>query len=261
MSVGERADIGVVFALPAEQGCTEDLLADLSFIEAAGIPIRTGRLGERSIVLATSGPGPAAAARATQMLLDVHRPQWIISAGFCGGLQSDVARNEILAAAEYFERPELSELLVAALAKAKASGLATASKEGRFAMVPRIVARSEEKQALGVQTAALACDMESAAVVEACAGRGVPCLVIRVVSDPVDEDLPSDLEPLMSARTTARTLGAVVGALWRRPASAKDLWRLKENALLAADALAKHLREVMLRLPLEPRFGRLSEGA
>lgn len=257
MSVGERADIGVVFALPAEQGCTEDSLSDLSFIEAAGIPIRTGRLRERSIVLATSGPGPAAAARATQMLIDVHRPQWIISAGFCGGLQADVARNEILAAAEYFGRPELSEPLAAGLAKAAAAGVATASKQGRFATVPRIVARSEEKRALGTQTAALACDMESATVVEACAGRGVPCLVIRVVSDPVDEDLPSDLEPLMSAKTTARTLGAVVGALWRRPASAKDLWRLKENALLAADTLAKHLRDVMANLPLEPRFGRI----
>ena len=58
----------------------------------------------------------------------------------------------------------------------------------------------------------------------------------------------------MSAKSTARMLGAVVGALWRRPAGAKDLWQLKENALLAADALAKHLREVMLRLPLEPRM-------
>ncbi|MGC3972655.1 MAG: hypothetical protein QM775_36520 [Pirellulales bacterium] len=258
MSLGERADIGVVFALGAEQGCTEDLLADISYVEASGVPIRTGRLGDRLIVLATSGPGPAAAARATQMLLDVHRPQWIISAGFCGGLQADVARNQILAAVEYFERPELTAPLAASLAKAAANDAASPGKPARFVTVPGIVARSEDKRALGVKTGASVCEMESAAVVEACEVRGVSCLVLRVVSDPVDEDLPSDLEPLMSAKTTARTLGAVFGALWRRPASAKDLWRLKENALLAADALAKHLRDVLFRLPLEPRFGKLN---
>ncbi len=254
MALGQPCDIGVVFALGAEQGCTEDLLSDLQFIEAAGVPIRLGQLEGRSIVLATSGPGAAAAANACRMLLDVHRPQWLISAGFCGGLQPELRRNDIVAATEFVDRPELAAVLADALSKAATAGIPTPHHQGRIAGVPRIVARSVDKRSLGESTGALACEMESAAVVEVCAERAKPCLVLRVVSDPVDEDLPPDLEPLMSAKSTARTLGAVVGALWRRPASAKDLWQLKENALTAADALAKHLREVMLRLPLEPRM-------
>ncbi|MBA4015915.1 MAG: hypothetical protein C0483_01870 [Pirellula sp.] len=257
MALGQPCDIGVVFALGAEQGCTEDLLNDLHFIEAAGVPIRLGQLEGRSIVLATSGHGTVAAAKACQMLLDVHRPQWLISAGFCGGLQASLRRNDIVGATEFVDRPELSESLARACAKALASGVPVPQHQGLFATVPRIVARSADKQALGASTGALVCEMESAAVVEFCAERAAPCLVLRVVSDPVDEDLPPDLEPLMSAKSTARTLGAVVGALWRRPASAKDLWQLKENALIAADTLAKHLREVMLRLPLEPRIGNI----
>ena len=258
MALGHPCDIGVVFALGAEQGCTEDLLSDLQFIEAAGVPIRVGQLEGRSIVLATSGPGPVAAAKACRMLLDVHRPQWLISAGFCGGLQPELRRNAIVAATEFVDRPELTESLAAALSKAVTAGVPAPNHQGRFATVPRIVARGADKRALGVSTGALACEMESAAVVEACLGRAADCLVLRVVSDPVDEDLPPDLEPLMSAKSTARTLGAVVGALWRRPASAKDLWQLKENALTAADTLAKHLREVMCRLPLEPRIGNIA---
>lgn len=261
MALGQPCDIGVVFALGAEQGCTEDLLSDLQFIEAAGVPIRIGQLEGRSIVLATSGPGPAAAAKACRMLLDVHRPQWLISAGFCGGLQPEVRRNDIVAASEFVDRPELSAALVDAWSKASTAGIPAPHHQGRVAIVPHIVARSVDKHALGVSTGALVCEMESAAVVEVCAERETPCLVLRVVSDPVDEDLPPDLEPLMSAKSAARTLGAVVGALWRRPASAKDLWQLKENALMAADALAKHLRDVMLRLPLEPRIGNLTSDA
>ena len=255
MALGQPCDIGVVFALGAEQGCTEDLLGDLQFIEAAGVPIRIGQLEGRTIVLATSGPGPAAAAQACRMLLDVHRPQWLISAGFCGGLQAELRRNDIVGATEFVDRPELSAALAGALSKASTTRIPAPNHQGRFATVQRIVARGADKRALGVATGALACEMESAAVVEVCAERAAQCLVLRIVSDPVDEDLPPDLEPLMSAKSTARTLGAVVGALWRRPASAKDLWQLKENALMAADTLAKHLRDVMLRLPLEPRIG------
>ena len=260
MALGHPCDIGVVFALGAEQGCTEDLLSDLQFIEAAGVPIRLGQLEGRSIVLATSGPGAVAAAKACRMLLDVHRPQWLISAGFCGGLQPELRRNAIVAATEFVDRPELTAALAGGVSKAATAGVTSPQHQGRMATVPRIVARSVDKRVLGEATRALVCEMESAAVVEVCAERSISCLVLRVVSDPVEEDLPPDLEPLMSAKSTARTLGAVVGALWRRPASAKDLWQLKENALTAADTLANHLRDVMLRLSLEPRIGNIASN-
>ena len=39
-------------------------------------------------------------------------------------------------------------------------------------------------------------------------------------------------------------MGAAVGALWRRPASAKEMYQLRENALVASGQLAKFLAEV-----------------
>lgn len=243
-------DIGLVFALATEQGCTQDLLTDLEFFEAAGFKIRRGKFGGRSIVCITSGIGRAAAARATEVLIDGHRPEWIISAGFCGGLVPQLAINDIVAADAMYEHPEWNEALRRKLSEASAAGVPAAEHTGLVTTVDHIVAKGAAKRALGVATGALACEMESSGVVEVGVRRGMTPLVLRVVSDPVDEDLPSDLEPLMRQKSAAGTFGAVIGALWRRPSSVKDLLRLQENALTTSDTLAKHLARVMEKLPL-----------
>jgi hypothetical protein len=43
-------------------------------------------------------------------------------------------------------------------------------------------------------------------------------------------------------------LGAVIGALWKRPGSYKDMWQLRENAMLAAESLAEFLDGVVKQL-------------
>ncbi|MCE9604622.1 MAG: hypothetical protein K8U03_06915 [Planctomycetia bacterium] len=248
-------DIGLIFALQAEQGCTEDLLTEIEYYEAAGLKIRRGifkgsSAAGRSIVCVTSGVGRAAGAHACEALIDGHRPQWIISAGFCGGLVPQLARNQIVAADAFHDRPEWTDELRRRIAEAAAAGVPAAEHVGPLTTVDRIIAKSAAKHALGAATGALACEMESSGVAEVCLRRGVPLLVLRVVSDPVDEDLPLDLEPLMRQKSAAGTFGAVVGALWRRPSSVKDMLRLQENALTTSDTLAKHLARVMEKLPL-----------
>ena len=88
---------------------------------------------------------------------------------------------------------------------------------------------------------ALAADMETFAVAEVCRQRGVPFASIRVVNDTSDETLPRDVEHLLAQKTGAAQLGAALGAIWRRPASAKDMYQLRENALVASGRLAKFL--------------------
>lgn len=254
MLTAQPCDIGFVFAHSSEQGCTEDLLGELQYFEADGLPIRLGTLHGRRIAIATSGPGRAAAAEACRTLIAGHRPQWLISAGFCGGLVPQLRRNDIVAATSFFVPTPQPEVLLPELARALSAGVPAPAHQGRLVTVDHIVAQSNEKRALGEATGALACEMESDAVVAACRERGVACLVLRVVSDPVDEELPADLEPLLQKQSTARLFGSVVGTLWRRPASAKDMFRLKEAALIAGDTLAKYLSEVVAKLPLEPRI-------
>jgi hypothetical protein len=44
----------------------------------------------------------------------------------------------------------------------------------------------------------------------------------------------------------------VVGALWKRPGSYKDLWRLRQNAHLAGDRLGQFLVS-MIKQMVEPK--------
>jgi adenosylhomocysteine nucleosidase len=58
--------------------------------------------------------------------------------------------------------------------------------------MPTVIGRAEDKRQLARLSAAIALDMESAALGAAAARRGVPFAVVRTVSDLVDEDLPVD---------------------------------------------------------------------
>ena len=56
----------------------------------------------------------------------------------------------------------------------------------------RVVGRSADKQAISRMTGAVALDMESAALAQVAEERGVPFVVLRTVSDLVEEELPLD---------------------------------------------------------------------
>ena len=73
--------------------------------------------------------------------------------------------------------------------------------------------------------------METFAVAEVCAARQVAFSSIRVVNDTADEALPHNVEHLLAQKTAAARLGAALGAVLHRPASAKDMYQLRENAL------------------------------
>jgi adenosylhomocysteine nucleosidase len=91
--------------------------------------------------------------------------------------------------------------------------------------------------------------MESFAVVETCRKVGVPCLAIRVISDAVDDELPPEIEHLLKQKSLAGKLGAAAGAVMKRFSAAKDLWKLREDALKASDRLARFSVGVVEQLP------------
>jgi adenosylhomocysteine nucleosidase len=188
---------------------------------------------------------------ACEVLLQGHRPKWIISAGFCGALVPGLRAETVVLADGLFGDARASEHLAASLARIPAEALPSPAARGRFAQVDRIVSRAVDKRALVTETQAIACDMESLAVAQACLKRGVPVSAVRSISDTVDEDLPADLDPLMQPRSAAGTFGAVVGAIWRRPSSVKDMLKLKERALMASVELGKYLVKFIAALPLE----------
>jgi adenosylhomocysteine nucleosidase len=240
--------VGLVFALPLESGYFEDRLAGLISIKGHGFTIRTGGLNGRGVAVAIGGHGQERARRAAEALITGHRPKWVISAGFAGGLQQKLNRGDIVLAdgvvGEHGERMSI-DLHLPPDEGQTVRGLHV----GRLLTVDRIIHKSAEKWTLGKKFSAVAVDMESLAVAKVCQQEKQRFLAIRAITDTVDDELPRDVERLLNRPTMVRKLGAAAGSLLRRPSAAKDLWRLRESAILSADRLAKFLARVIDQLP------------
>ncbi|MEX2315866.1 MAG: hypothetical protein WD669_01850 [Pirellulales bacterium] len=239
--------VGLVFALPIEAGGLVDRLSGMIRTEGSGFVAREGGLDGRRIVIIESGVGRQRASKATEALIVGHRPRWIVSAGFAGGLDDRLKQGDIL----------MADSLADAGAKQlaidfKLAGQSQSSPRvhvGRLLTVERVIRDPAEKRALGQRHGALAVDMESIGVAEVCQTEKVRFLSVRVIIDTVDQALPHDIDLLVSKKSTAGRLGAAAGAILRRPGSIKDMWQLKEDALVASERLAKFLLGVIGQLP------------
>ncbi len=242
----------ILFALGEEAGGLDDRLEDFRVLRGAGFQVHLGRLKGRRLVVGISGAGQQPAARAAAAILQAYRPPLVVSAGFCGGLDPQLRRHDLLVAQEV-QNAQGQTVQVGCELDLSAMRLRGKVHMGRLITVDQPVRTPAAKRALGQQSGALAVDMESFAVAQLCQSEGVACRVFRVVSDAVDDPLPREVAGLVRQKTTAARLGAALASVWNRPGSLKDLYRLKENALIASDRLADLLTEAIGQLcPLPP---------
>lgn len=238
-------DVAVIFALGIEAGGLEDLLQGAVTTHAAGLALREGKLRGRSVVVAETGVGAQAAAAGAELVIAGHRPAWIISAGFSGGLNGNLRRGDVVIANALVHsdgrRLAIDLKLDAATDKGLHIGACTSANA--------LVSQPAAKEALGKTTGALAVDLESWAVGDACRFAKTRFLCVRIISDAVDERLPPEIEMLARQKSSVARLGAAAGAIFRRPASIKDMLKLKEDALVYSDRLARFLTGVIEQLP------------
>lgn len=244
----EVCHVGLVFAMGIEAGGLIDQLSGVIRIDGANFVAREGGLEGKRLVVVESGVGATAAASAATALIQGHKPRWIISAGFAGGLDDRLQQGDILMANEIVDL-EGHRLTIDLKFDPQALQNMRHLHVGRLLTVDSVVGDIEEKRALGQRQGALAVDMESIAVADVCRQEQVRCLSIRVISDAVDQVLPKDLDYLVKRKTLAGRIGAAAGAAVRRPSSIKDMWQLKEDALVASDRLAKFLAGIIGQLP------------
>jgi adenosylhomocysteine nucleosidase len=244
----EVCHVGLVFAMGIEAGGLIDQLSGVIRTDGAGFVAREGGLEGRRLVVVESGVGREAAASAAAALVQGHQPRWIITTGFAGGLDDRLRQNDILMANEIVDADGRRLTIDLKFDPQSLHGMRHLHV-GRLLTVDQVAADTEEKRALGQQHGALAVDMESMAVADVCRQEQVRCLSIRIISDAVDRALPRDIDYLVKRTTLAGRIGAAAGAALRRPSSIKDMWQLKEDALVASDRLAKFLVGIIGQLP------------
>jgi adenosylhomocysteine nucleosidase len=238
-----KADIGLVCALPIEIGDFLGRCKRVKSYSGGHFKFCGGLYDDIRIVIVEAGTGQKRAKRATSALIDAHAPRWIVSTGFAGSLRDEIKIGHI-AVANQIVGPENEVLTIdVRMTSDPSRGLHV----GRFFTADHMVRTVAEKRSLAEEHEAIAVDMESLAVAAICRDSKTRFMAVRSISDDLSSDLPPEVLSLVG-ETGAVRFGAVLGSLWKRPSSAKDMWRMRENAMLAAERLADFLDGIVVQL-------------
>jgi adenosylhomocysteine nucleosidase len=239
------ADVGIVMAMPIEAGYLLDGLRRVRKYSARSRTIVEGEIAGKLVTLIVSGPGQSAARRAVELLFAGHRPRTLISAGFAGGLDPSLARNDLVLPDEVCE-VQGRRVEIAGLSSYPAGIERT---RGRLLTIERVITGSAEKATLRAIHGADLIDMETAAVAQFAGERSLRFHAVRIISDTAQEELPDEVARLLSHSGSYR-VGVALRAIWHRPGAVKDFWSLHARALESADRLARCLTRVLEFLPL-----------
>ena len=164
----------------------------------------------------------------------VAEPALVVSAGACGALSPGLAEGDLV----------VPETVVgptgARHATAEVAGL---RRVGTLVTVDEVVATPSAKARLWVEAGALACDMESAVILEWARVHEIPAAVIRAVSDTAERGVPADLAAVVEPDGRVRTLRAVRAVL-ARPGAFADALALRSGTHVALRAVARALGRI-----------------
>jgi len=216
---------------------------------------RAGSLARHgSVELARLGETAARASAALEAHLERVSPRALLIVGVCGGLAADLAACDLVVpdavgCAGDADAPAPDAAWLARLPE----GL---GRRGGLVSIERIAATAEEKGHLAadLQPSALAVDLETAALARVAAAHGVPYLVVRAVSDRVDESMPAFLQACIR-RDGSMGRAAIVCSALRRPGRIKMLRALGRRMGRCAEALADAAEVALAAAPAAPGDG------
>ena len=196
--------------------------------------------------------GQAEAAREAVGRLAQRGAEMIVSFGFAGGLAPDLPAGTLLLPKTLrcagrddisVDQAEMAEGAVGLLVGA------TPLSRGALLTVEAPVATVADKQQAQKRFEAVAVDMESYWVAEACRGARLGFLALRAISDPAQRALPPSAARAMGPDGNLQ-IGRLLGGLLSRPGDLPDLVRLGLDSRKASAALG---RAAALLLPLLSR--------
>jgi len=234
----ERVPLTAVLgAMPDEVRMLESRLQDKQVQEHLGMKFFTGTLAGRRVVVAYTGVGKVNAAMTTTLVLDHYQPAEVLFTGVAGGINTNLGPGDIVLGDRVAQHDfgEVSDqnfqtqptdnprtgqhnplffagadrLLAVAEAAAQSvpweqlvttQGARTPQiRRGVIVTGDVFVASPVKCAELRTKFKADAVEMEGGAVTQVCAQQGVPCLVIRSLSDRADATANLDFNKFFHA--------------------------------------------------------------
>lgn len=155
----------------------------------------------------------------------------VVSAGVCGALAPELAVGALVVP-EVVLGPDGRRRATAAVGGPR--------RHGTLLTVDRVLEDAAAKARRWLETGALAADMESAAILDWAAARGLPALVVRGVSDPATRGVPADLARVVHDDGHVQPMLAV-SAMLARPRVLADAVALRTATSAALKTVAAAL--------------------
>ncbi len=240
--------IAVIAAMREE---IEPLVRRLAGRVSVGSDLVAGRLAGRELVLSVCGEGSARAASGIERLFVRCSPSRIVGIGIAGGLTPTLSPGSIVVATRVATTTGVLD--APADDWRRIAVTVSGGVEAAIATSDVILTTREAKTRLARRLAEhnpLVVDLESAAWARAAQAHRVPWLILRAVSDTMNEDLPFDFDRLRDATGSVDRRRVLWHAV-ARPTTIPALWRLRARVRLAAARLADLIEEIVAAVPDE----------
>lgn len=241
--------VAVLAAMEQENRLIETIIADPTERLSHGRRFVIGAISGVPVVTVISGLGKVAAAATVAIVLERFRPSQVLFAGVAGGIGQDVGIGDIVVADELVQHdfdatPLFDRFVIPSLATARIStdpratddltaathrflgggalseiaGAGFAPFDPTGAQVHRGLIGSGDRFVESAADAAtllrdlpdlLAVEMEGAAVAQVCTEAGVPCAVVRSISDRADAAAGVDFLTFVESVAAPLTAGIV----------------------------------------------------
>jgi nucleoside phosphorylase len=241
--------IAVTFALAAESREFLRLLTNKSRADRNGVRVIRGEIDDRTIEVLHTGVGQKICGQRLGKYLSATGPirhgerdqqlDCLISAGFAGALADNLQIGDLLMA-ENFSTVELGET--------RASLSHFPINIANLLTVPALIESPGERNNLALTSGATAVDMETEFIARACAGRGVPLLSLRVISDTPHQLFPAPMEVLFDIERQQTRMLKLATHLLAHPTRVLHLVQFARRIARARKILADALVEAVRNL-------------
>ena len=211
--------IGIIGAMQAEVDSLIREINNTKRKEAFGYTFYSGTIGRHEVVVVRCGVGKVNAAICTQTMILTYRPEAIINTGVAGSLSPELDILDVAVATDAVHHdydtsaigePNGALTINGALVTylpcdegwrnrlldaARAVGVK--GVPARIASGDQFISRREDKKRIVDTFGAMACEMEGAAIAQTCYIAGVPCAILRAISDSTDDNHSMEFETFL----------------------------------------------------------------
>ena len=226
--------IGIIGAMESEVATLIPALTEHAEQKIGIVVYHVGKLDGRDVVVARSGAGKVNAALTAAEMIRTFGATAIVNTGVAGALEETLNPEDAVIATDLvqhdydttpFDPPGCVmgigqvkipvDPVIAASAAAAARALGMRVLEGTVASGDQFISDGKKKAWIRDTFGAFACEMEGAAIAQACYLLGARCAVIRTISDradgKADVDFPSFAEraAALNAQIVRRVLPSI----------------------------------------------------